>query len=278
MSVYPYQMVPYKGLKKEISVDILCENDFFIARRVDKDCIKKCGPKNIIPLDSSCVENLFKNVPNMSTTLLVDKDFVEFAKFSQGKRGRINWDGENVQSINYHGEAEKKNACDLVIYNGKNLHKQPVNFQKYFSKPRDAKDVDTFLSDEDRDLLKKGKFECAESHNIDGCIELKHSATMLNYWHFELNLKNASNEKIKKLNKSLDDVKDKKTTELPVKESFALFVLNNYLLKNFLCVLPDTFSPVPCDVFFDDSVTETVRNENAEKTKLAFEDDQSVCN
>lgn len=257
MYCYPSCMVPYTGLKTNVKVDNLIHiGDFAIARRSDRPYsdkdIKQIGDDYIVRADSDLREdpNLFKRVPDFSMTMLRHDYPICYAKYDlKMKSPEDDWTGGRVKPCKLKGRAKMIGDCYLMVYLATNLHNQPVQYQRKFEKKEDAKTVEDFYEDL-KDALVHNRFTKKTFYMATGQILLKHSPTLLNYWHYELKLKTSEGEFVNTAKYKSDTAPG----QLNYRESFVTYVLDNYLFKHFWVDKNPCKTDIPLSCFYDDRV------------------------
>ena len=258
MYCYPSCMVPYTGLKPDVKVDDLIHiGDFAIARQSDRPYsdkdIKQMGDGScIVRNDSDLRENpdLFKRVPGLSMTMLRQAHSIYYAKYGlKMKSPEDDWTGRRVKPCKLKGRAKMIGSCYLMVYLATNLHNQPAQYQRKFEKREDVKNVEDFYEDL-KDALVHNGFTKKAFYMATGRILLKHSPTLLNYWHYELILKTSEGEFVNTAKYKPDTAPD----QLNYRESFVSYVLDNYLFKHFWVDKNPCETDIPLSCFYDDRV------------------------
>ena len=253
---YPFYMVPYPGLIREVNVDGLTEHGCFsVARRVDKAFSEKDikimpDGTGIVRADSSLREETFERVPNLSVTMLRNTFPIESAKYNLTMRPETDdWKGGLVKPCQYKDKAFIKDNCYLMVYLNENLHGQPVDYQRKFETLEDAKAVEEYYEDLKNEIVAK-TFSTKKLYKAVGMILLKHSPTMLNYWHFELKLQKGEGGFIENTKYKPNEVPSK----MNMKQSFVDYVLENYLFKMFWVDKNPCKQDIPYNCFYDNDV------------------------
>lgn len=228
-------MVPYTGLNPEVNVDeLLMNGDFAIARRVDKafceDDIKHLSDDScIVRADSTLREETMNRIPNLSTTMLRRSFPLHAAMLDvRMKSPDDDWKGGMINVWSFRGRAIRPKASFLMIYRAKGIHRHPVEYQRKFESKDAAASVQGYYEGLENDIV-TNKFTKSKSYTGIGQLWLKHSPTMLNYWHYELKLQNSEGKIIK-------DAKFKPVTDkeqMNMKQSFIEYVWDNFLYKHF---------------------------------------------
>lgn len=272
MDIYPYKMVPYVGLSKDKSIDDLLKNgNFAIARRIDlseEDAgIHRVGSVSLLGRDSLGAHHVYNFSPNLSVTILGVGATLHDCAYRQTVPGNKDWNGDMIFVKDYVGCVEVKNPCIQLVYAAANLHNQPAQYNKRFQKESEAKAELNLMEKSPIDMTVKRWFDSSTSYPLTGKIFLRREPTMLNFWHVVLVLQMINGKEIRNITK---DVMDNLVKEPKAADSFALYVLDNYLLKNF------TVNTLPFDTglteldFLDENISEEVRMANSTATKEAF--------
>lgn len=271
-SYYPSCMVPYTGLKQEVMVDELLEYGVFsIARRVDKafsdiDLKQMSDGTFIIRSDSSLREDTLVRIPNLSTTMLRNAHSLDSAMLDVKMRSpEDDWKGSIVNAWKYKGRVISPNSSYLIVYKANLIHNQPVNYQKKFESRSEAEKVQENYENLKDDIV-TNKFTKGTFYKSIGQLRLKHSPTMLNYWHFELKLVNKEGTTIE--NSKIKPEMDKK--KMNMKESFVEYVWENYICKHFWVNKNPCETDIEMSLFEDDSICSVKRWAAAHWTKCIF--------
>lgn len=186
---YPYRLVPYAGLQRKIDFSVVIDdgNDFAVARRFDgrkEDALKQLSTDYYVfrnPED--CLEDLYKEIPQLSMTIMGAMSTCDDMKFIQHGNAKIEWDGCTHNVSEYINQVSTTEDYFCVYYRASLLHRQPVKYEKRFGNLEDFKNNINHLSPEERNesvLLKN--FSSANRYPMkDGRLELDHKPTMLNY-------------------------------------------------------------------------------------------------
>ena len=191
---YPKVILPNIKYIKKINIDDLLDNveGFIVSRRItgrlEENVDVFAGKKRLR------VEAL-GNIPNLSLNLLggkfVDKRHLKFRQLHDASR---EWDGLPVLLHNYADKYEVINNCFSVVYRGKDLHNISIPYKKEIK------------NKVEKDKLQKlgidlAKFTDGELTSLQGKIQLEHKPTMLNYWHFVMDIfPQEENSPLKKTN------------------------------------------------------------------------------
>lgn len=260
MNVYPHKMVPYKGLSKSKTVDdLLTVGDFAIARRIDLTAeeagIRMVGGVALLQRDALGAHQIYNFSPYLSTTLLGVGASLSDCAYRQTKPGDSDWDGEMVCPKNYVGCVEHKSPCIQLVYVATNLHEQPVRYNKKFSKESEARAELALMKDSSIDVTVSKWFDKSNSYPLTGKIFLRREPTMLNYWHVVLVMQQVNEKEIRGVTRDAMDL----SKEPKAVDSFSLYVLDNYLLKNFrVNSLPIETTLTESD-FYDENVSDEER-------------------
>lgn len=258
MYCYPSCMVPYIGLKSDVKVDNLINvGDFAIARRSDRpysdnDIKQMADGCCIVRSDSDLREDpvLFKRVPSLSMTMLRQDYPICYAKYNLNMKPQEDeWIDSIVKPWKLKGCANMVEDCYLMVYLATNLHNQPIPYQRKFEKREDAKNVEDYYEDL-KDALVHNRFTKKSFYKAIGQILLKHSPTLLNYWHYELKLKTSEGGFVNTVKYKSDTAPD----QLNYRESFVTYVQDNYLFKHFWVDKNPCQTDLPLSCFYDDRV------------------------
>lgn len=184
---YPLQIFPRPRYKVQIDIDsILKSSDLVIVRRSEysrEDTFNKLG---YLLEDVIHEKDLF----GLSMNLLGGKFRSTYIKFVQGKEGAKQWDGKRILYDNYSKLYTIKDVCTPVYFNVKDLHK------KQFPYYRESSDKETQKIIKElglKSVLRGTQNEFSALSNI------KHTPNIMNYWHVELELRDAKNAVINTL-------------------------------------------------------------------------------
>lgn len=273
MRCYPSCMVPYTGLNPGVKVDELLEyGDFAVARRVDKEFssedIKRMSDNTcIVRGDSTLRGEILGRIPNLSTTMVRNAYPIQVAQFDVKMNPQDDhWEGGLVNVCSFRGRVFKPKVSYLMVYRVKQIHRQPVNYQRKFESKKEAELIQKGYKDLENDII-TNKFTRSKFYKGIGHIWLAHSPTKLNYWHFELKLETSEGEFIE--NAKYKPVEDK--TQRNMKQSFIEYVWDNFLYKHFWINTNPCEKDLALSCFFDDNICCTRRWIAAKMTNCLFE-------
>lgn len=256
MKCYPSDMVPFEGLKRDVKVDDLMEiGDFAVARRVDrqlssKDIKRMADGTCIVPADSSLREETFERIPFLSMTMLRLSYPMEFAKFDlEMKPITDDWKGGMVWPWKQKEKAKQCEESFLMVYKASLLHNQPANYQRRFESREIAEEKQDDYEGL-KDALIHNEFTRNSFYQSVGTILLKHSPTMLNYWHYELILENKEGKAIKNVKYK----EGEKVEKMNMNASFVNYVWAHFLCKMFWVDENPCYSGIPMSCFYDSQV------------------------
>lgn len=235
MQRYPSIMVPYVGLTTEVNVDNLVNDyDFAVARRIDrtlsdKDIVLMADGTGIVRLDSPLRGDFFERVPGLSMTMIRHSFPLSYAKYTlKTKPKEDDWLGGIVCPCKFWRKASIGEECYLMVYRASSLHGMPARYQtKFGSKDAALKVQDKYEGLKD-DII-KNVFTKEKHYQSLGSISLKHSPTKLNYWHFELTLRNCEGDIISRAKFK----KEQDPATMNMSSSFVNYVIDHFLFKLF---------------------------------------------
>ena len=264
---YSFKLIPYKGLQIEADVDVLLKtSDFSLARRCDNEIsdLVACGNTYIIPYEPAFLENIYKQIPQMSLTYVDDTESIESASYRLHKPASDDWQGDNVDFDKLEKTIEKKEPCFQLVYNAQNFHNVQIPYSRKFEKAKDA--VKYGLSE----LFSKGKqpFSREAPYKTNATLKLKHSPTLLNYRHFVLRIYDGKSELVEKISSYKDATGNPKRNGV---DEIALYIWEHILRKNFKVntLFPKT-SSLPEALFYDDNISQKDRDQNKAETHTRF--------
>lgn len=261
MNRYPSYMVPFVGLNPEIKVDDLLEHyDFAIARRVDRslnnrDIIIKPDGTGIVRTDSSLRADYFERVPNLSLTMLRLNHSLSSAQYSLLMKPTIDdWKGGIVVPWRLRGKASMNKESFLMVYCASNIHNQPTKYKKKFQSLSEAQVAQDKYEGLKNDIIAKA-FSKDQFYKAYGQIFLRHSPTLLNYWHYELKLVDSEGNTINSVKYKKDETYDM----MNMRPSFVSYVLDNYLFKFFWVNKNPCSEDIPYTKFFNKTTSPLIR-------------------
>lgn len=257
MHRYPSYMVPYVGLNPDVDVDALLQyGDFAVARRIDQpfseeDIAIFPDKSAVVKADSSLREDVFNRIPRLSMTMLRLEFPLTCVKYDIDMKGEVDdWKGRMVRPWKYRGKATSASDGYLLVYNAENLHNKPADYQRKFESLEEAENVQ-----ENYEGLKDGivakTFSRKKYYKAIGCISLRHAPTMLNYWHFELRLRNGEGEEIKSVKYKPNEA----PSQMNIRSSFVNYVLDNYLFKMLWIDKNPCEKDIPISCFYSSSTS-----------------------
>lgn len=272
VTCYPSCMIPFPGLILEVEVDRLLEHGgFSIARRVDKkfssdDIIQMSDGSCSVRLDSTLREETLLRIPNLSTTMLRNAYSLQPAMYVvKMKSPEDDWKGGIVHACKFMGKAFKPNVSYLMVYLANNIQRQPVNYQRKFENRMEAESNQEYYEDLKNDIV-ANKFTKGTFYKGNGLIRIKHSPTMLNYWHFEIKLVNSKGEIIENAYYKPAKVPSQRN----MKQSFVEYVWDNYLCKHFWVNKNPCETDLAMSLFEDNSICSLKRWVASHWTKCIF--------
>lgn len=272
MKRYPSFMVPYVGLIKRVEVDSLLQHgDFSVARRVDRsfsteDIKILSDGSGIVKQDSSLLSDFFESIPNMSLTMLRQEFPISSAKYNLKMKPRDDdWNGRIVRPWSYRKKAIKVRDCFLMIYKANSLHGKPSKHQARFENIKDAQNKQDYYEGL-KDAIVTNNFGKKKFYKGTGRIFLKHSPTVLNYWHYELELDKSEGGTIKGVKYNPKENPE----QMNLKQSFVNFVWETYFCKHFWVDMNPCESDIPMACFLDSRVPDYRRRMNDRFNKCLF--------
>lgn len=268
---YPSFMVPYVGLVKRVEVDRLLQHgDFSVARRVDKSFnetdIKMLGDTGFVRKDSSLHEEIFNRIPKLSMTMLRQEFPISSAKYDLKIRpSDDDWSGGVVCPLRYWHKAIKKSNCFLMVYRAMCIHGRPARYQTKFASRQDAEKVQDNYEGLKDDIV-TNNFKKSNYYQATGIIELKHSPTALNYWHYELILEKSEGGTVN----SVEYNSKTEPAKMNLRQSFVNYVWETYLCKHFWVDKNPCENDIPMACFLDSGVSDYRRQMNERLNKCLF--------
>lgn len=263
LSCYPSAMIPFAGLSTSIDVDdIIVNNDFALARRIDRafstaDIKEFPDGSCIVKEDSTLLDDFFERIPFLSMTMLRSSFPIEFARFIGC---RDSWNGGIVFPWKYRGLKGINPNSYLMVYKARNLHNQPVQYKRRFVNQTEAKKNQDYYEQLKDDIVMNAFTNMTLYSGIGG-ISLRHSPTPMNYWHFELVLKNREGEIIKNA---------KQESKVNMKTTFVNYVWDQYLKKHFWVNNNPINEEIPLSFFFDKHTCAPIRRIAKTITRALF--------
>lgn len=263
MCQYPSYMIPFLGLNPKVKIDDLMKyGDFSVARRVDASLseagvIIKPDGSGIVKADSPLREqtSFLERIPNLSMTMMRQDHSISSAKFHvEMEAGVDDWKGGIVKLSKFKGKAKLIDNCFLMVYKASLIHEKPAHYQRKFTSFEEADSVKEFYDDL-KDQIVANKFTKSTFYKAVGQILLQHSPTMLNYWHYELKLKNSEGEYIERVKFKNNDA----TAQMNMRPSFVIYVLEHFLFKFFWVDLNPCGVDIPYSCFFDKKMPSIIR-------------------
>ena len=256
MKCYPSSMVPYIGLNHEVKVDELLKiGDVAIARRVDrllssKDIRRMADGTCIVPADSSLREETFERIPFLSITMLRQSHPMAYAKYDLEMKPKTDdWKGGMVWPWKQKDKANKCGDSYLMVYKASQLHNQPAKYQRRFESRETAEELQDDYEGL-KDALIHKEFTRKSFYQSIGTLSLKHSPTVLNYWHYELVLENKEGKVIKNVKYKEGENEE----EMNMNASFVNYVWEHFLCKMFWVDENPCSPEIPMSYFYDSRV------------------------
>jgi hypothetical protein len=201
---YPSGLVPYIGLVRKIEIPDLTkpENCFDVARRIRKDKLELIDLEDdyfIIPfaMRSDFFES--RDVPDLSMNIMCRDSRPEGVNYNQLGIAHDKWDKKTVIPHKYAKFVKHEDTVALV-FKASDFHKKTIPYYKAILKKKDFDDLVSYMDKEDEQTqqLLNAQFASGNKYKVQGCMELEHKPTMMNYWHVTLVLHEAGGKIVKK--------------------------------------------------------------------------------
>ena len=182
---YPYSLVPYKGLKLQMSMEqVLTRHEgLVLGRRMsgNKTWMDDM-PADVKRFPDDVLSQLVDQIAGLSMNMLTTHSLPHYLRYRQTGSACSSWQGQQADIKKHMGSIYLENDVYVLQFKASSLHNRTFPYQAKLS-GQEAYDVALRAN---AILGNTKRFSKSEEYTLSARVRLLHRPTQMNYWHVEL--------------------------------------------------------------------------------------------